>query len=283
MDKHPRRRSKIPTEFLSEDTWQKIQLWDMVLPPSRPSQYHLNIIKDEIDKINRNLPVAVLGSTPEYRDLLFQLGFKDIYIFEKSLKTHSMMNRQRCWSNSENLIKGDWLDTIPQYKDHFDLILSDLTSGNLPYSRQPSFYSGIASALSQDGLYIDKILIHGNQKRKLEKLILKYSTLPYNLLYVNYFSCEFLFCSELLDIKQIVDSSLFYSILEKMLTNGPLAKFLAESPKITPLETFWYYGKDWEEIRKWYFQNIYQVKIYEEEEASPYYGNLKIIVSKKRM
>lgn len=281
MKVSPKSRARKPSKSLSENTWRKIHQWHLVLPPSRPSLYHLGIIKGELDAINKNLPVAVLGATPEYRDLLFQSGFKDIYIFDKNRYVYSQMSRLRCWTSPEKLVYGNWLETLPKYPDYFGLILSDLTSGNIPYDHQPTFYASIASALCRDGLFIDKVLTHQGPKRKLTDLITKYSNLPLNLLYVNYFSCEFLFCSELLDIKQIVDSSLFYGILQKRFKEGPLIKFLAESPKITPYETFWYYGKDWKEISKWYFDRIELVKVYEEEASSPYYGNLKIIVGKR--
>src|SRR5947209_11148502 len=108
--------------------------------------------------------------------------------------------------------------------------------------------------------------------------MIKYSDLPVNLIYINYFSCEFLFCSELLDLKQMVDSSLFYSILEQKFENSTLRKFLTESPKITPFGTMWYYGREWFEISEYYYQHLEQIRIFEEELSSPYYPNLKIIV-----
>jgi hypothetical protein len=275
-------KARIIGKSFSWNTWGKIHQWHLVLPPSRPSLYHLGVIKRELDGVNRHLPVAVLGCTPELRDLLFKLGFEKIYLFDKSRSVYSQMNHIRCWSNPEVFVFGNWLKTISKYNDYFGAILSDLTSGNIPYNWQPTFYSSIADALTKEGLFIDKVLTHKGPKRKISDLTVKYSSLPFNLIYLNNFSCEFLFCSELLDIKQMVDSSLFYKILHEDCKDGPLSKFLGESSKITPYGTYWYYGKEWEEISRWYFQHLEQVKVYEEEETSPYYNNLKIILTRKR-
>lgn len=263
-------------------TWEKITQWHFVLPPSRPSLYHINLIESEINNFDRNSPVAILGCTPELRDLFSRMNFKNAYLFDKSKIVFDQMTSLRCFNTKENFIHGDWFDSLPQYTNYFKVILSDLTSGNISYSMQPEFYSIIAKSLEKKGIFIDKILTHQGPKRQLNTLKKKYSELPLNLLYVNYFSCEFLFCSELLDINNILDSSFFYEYLSKDFKCPVLLKFLSESPKITPFQTVWYYGKNWTEICDYYFQSLKKVKLFEEEKNSPYYGNLKIIISEKR-
>lgn len=269
-------------ENRATDTWQKIETWYLVLPPSRPSHFHLQIIAREIQSVPRECPVAVLGSTPEFRDLLFQLGFRNIYVLDKYESVHQQMNRMRCYSNPEYFVHGDWLDTIPQYSETFAIILSDLTSGNIPYNQQPNFYSSISQSLQKDGLFIDKVLTFQGPKKALRELIAKYEELPLNLLHINYFSCEFLFSSELLDIEQTVDTSMFYRILENEFQSEKLRRFLAESPKITPHDCVWFYGREWDQIRQYYFRTLEAVRVYEDEDYSPYYGNLKLFVCRKR-
>ena len=266
----------------SWDTWRRFRDWQLVLPPSRPSYYHLEIVKNVLIKTSRDQPIAILGCTPELRDLLFRLGFEQIYLFDKSRNMYSRMNSLRSYSNHENFIYGNWMDTIPKYHNFFCAILSDLTSGNVPYDWQPTFYSAIGKALTGDGVFIDKILTHQGPKRRLSELMTKYSELPFNLLYVNHFSCEFLFCSQLLDPNQMVNSTQFYQTLHKIINTGPLKKFLDECPRITPYHTYWYYGKEWKEIAGWYFRYLEEEKIYDEEANSPYSDNLKIIVTRKR-
>ena len=58
--------------------------WQYVLPPSRPSCHELERIQLSLFTVNRDDPIAVLGSTIEFRNLLHSMGFKKIYIFEKN-------------------------------------------------------------------------------------------------------------------------------------------------------------------------------------------------------
>jgi hypothetical protein len=260
--------------------WRRIHEWQYVLPPSRPSRYHLQIVKREIQGIKRDSPAAVLGSTPEFRDLLASLGFTQVYVIEKNSHVYTEMNALRCYSKPDILVLGDWLDILPRYERFFQLILSDLTSGNVSYVDQPRFYGAIANSLRKGGILVDKVLTHGRKKRTISKLMDRYSELPVNLLYTNYFSCEFLFCSELLDLRKIVDSSLFYSILRKRFKSEVLLRFLREAPRITPYGAIWFYGKEWRELKSNYYRHLELVHQYEEEPGSPYFGNLKILVTR---
>src|SRR5437868_2050771 len=113
---------------MNPDTWALMEHWDLVLPPSRPSAHQLARIQRQIADIDRSEPVAILGSTPEFRDLLFENGFHDIYILERNLKFLTAMSEMRIYQNTEHMIEGDWLDTLPTFKTKFALILSDLTS-----------------------------------------------------------------------------------------------------------------------------------------------------------
>lgn len=264
------------------ETWERMDHWYLVLPPSRPSPYHLSVLRDEMSKIDRGKPVAVLGSTPEFRDLLFQLGFRDIFVFEKHASVYSALSELRCHTNSETLVIGNWVETLPTYPGKFEVILSDLTSGNIPYDLQGKFYSGIARALNEEGVFIDKILTFHGPKRNIKVLSARYSEMPFNLLTLNYFNCEFLFCSELLDVKDLVDTTMFYEILEGEFTNDVLRKFLSECRKITPPDSIWYYGREWDEVSVCYDQSLEKLKEYAEEAGSPYYGNLKIIISGRK-
>ncbi len=179
------------------DTWDLMQNWYFVLPPSRPSALQLTRIRSQIAKVDRSLPVAVLGSTPEFRDLLYESGFRRIYVLERNAVFYQAMTQARVYCNAENLVNGGWLDTLPTLKGKFAAILSDLTSGNIPYDQRVQFYEGIEGSLMEGGMFFDKVLTHTGCNLSFDSLVEKYSTLPLNLLHINYFSSEMLFCSEL--------------------------------------------------------------------------------------
>ncbi len=252
-----------------------MQHWDLVLPPSRPSATQLVNIKSHIRDLDRSRPVAILGSTPEFRDLLFECGFQDIYVLEKNPMFLAAMSAMRVYKNPERVLEGDWFSILPTLKCTFALILSDLTSGNIPYDLRSQFYELITRALTEGGLFCDKILTHPGQHIPLSSLVAKYTELPLNLYYINHFSCEALFCSELLNLKECVDTSLFYQLLEDRMTNPRLGAFVRYAKLITPPGFVWWYGRRWEKLQRGYCPRLESISILEDEATSPYHGRLK--------
>ena len=263
-------------------SWDHIDTWELVLPPSRPSKKHLGFIKRILKDIATDKPIAVLGCTPEFRDVLFELGFSNCYYIDNNEHAVSVMNSLRIYPASDKLIQGDWIEVLGKYKNHFQVILSDLTSGNIPYEKRELFYERITSSLTKRGLFIDKVLTHQKKKKKLIDLQNKYLRLPLNLQTINYFSCDFLFNSELLDLDQTVNSSLFYDILEKKYKNQRIKKLMKLCTKITPRNCIWWYGKPWGELKRSYCTKMKQSNLFEEEVSSPYYNGLKYILNQKR-
>lgn len=266
------------TKEILKRKWDKGVDWNNLLPPSRPSNYHINVIRKHLATIDKNHPVAVLGSTPEFRDLYASLGFKNIFILDHSVIFNRRANELRCYSNKETLIVGEWLDTLKQHTG-FAAILSDLTSGNIPYKDQEVFYQGISLSLRPDGFFIDKVLTNEAEFVPLDELDKKYAQLPYNLETLNYFSCEYFFCSELTKQFGMTDVNKFYAILDKRFKHPVLRKFLQNTLRITPRGGLWFYGKPWDHIRQNYFRNLKLIKSHLEPYGSPYYKRMRIIIT----
>jgi hypothetical protein len=263
------------------DVWDLMQHWEYVLPPSRPSAAQLARIKFRIGDVDRSKPVAILGSTPEFRDLLFECGFGEIYLLERNLTFLGAMSALRIFKNTEHIVEGDWRTTLPLLKAKFAVVLSDLTSGNIPYADRAIFYEAISGALSPGGLFLDKVLTHRKPNISVDALFEKYSRLPVNLLYINHFSSEMLFCSELLEIKGVVDSTLFYELLDKRVRNARVRRFVNEAMKITPLGGQWWYGRNWDELQPTYCNHLTVLKTFDDEATSPYHGRLKFFEFRK--
>ncbi|HEY1708260.1 MAG TPA: hypothetical protein VGG10_08330 [Rhizomicrobium sp.] len=256
--------------------------WDLVLPPSRPAAWQLAHIQRYLAKLNRRIPIAVLGSTPEFRDLLAELGFQRIYVFEKNRTFYEHIGSLRCYHNRETLVEGDWLRTLSRYRGRFGAILSDLTSGNIPYEHRELFYLSVSSALAPRGCFIDKLLTHPIPHERLEVLEARYKSAPLNLATFNRFSCEFLFCSELLDLKSEVDSTLFYSLLAERFTDPRLKFILKAAQKITPKDCRWWYGRPWRGLRPSYFAYLKGVATIADVPESPYAGRGRLLFSERR-
>lgn len=263
------------------DTWDLMQNWHLVLPPSRPSPEQLERIQSVACDIDRSTPVAVLGSTPEFRDLLYELKFSEIHILERNTCFYDAMGAWRVYDNDEHMVRGDWRDTLGGLRNTYGLILSDLTSGNIPYSDRGRFYTLISAALRPGGVFCDKVLTHPGPMLSIELLIEKYSSLPLNLIHINNFSCEALFCSELLELERLVDSSRFYAILEERISTERVASFVKHARLITPHGCTWYYGVAWSDLVSEYCPSLTRKSVHEDFPCSPYFERAKLFFLEK--
>lgn len=255
--------------------------WQFVLPPSRPSLHDLERIRALLCPFDRKLPVAVLGSTIEFRNLLQAMNFQNIYVFEKNQDFYEWTCSWIAFNVSrENVIWGDWLNTIAKYKNTFIAILSDLTMGNIPYENRNDFYQSIYDAVAPNGLFIDKVLTDCLPHIPLGALMEKYESLPINLQTVNRFSCEVLFCSSLLD-DGVIDTSKFYDYIRQEYTSPILKKYTELAHLITPENCVWYYVRAWDEVAANYHKPYTETNVYDDVPESPYYGRAKQFVYKK--
>ena len=257
--------------------WDKMTSWDLVLPPSRPSEHHLRWFRSHLSTLRPEDPIGVLGSTPELRDLLSELKFRDIYVLEKNQSFLEKMNELRVRESHETILLGDWLRTLRDCEQRFGAVVSDLTSGNVPYSRRKEFYFLIARSLRKAGIFCDKLLSHPIPHENLSQLLQKYEMWPVNLYTINNFNCEVFFCSELLTIYEGVQTDDFYQHI-RQLSVGPNVKgILNRLPYVTPPGMSWDYGKPWHLVREDFDQSLQCTDDILEEGNSPYANRLRCI------
>lgn len=265
------------------DMWDQYRRWDCVLPPSRPSAAHLDIFRGYVADESAER-IAILGSTPEFRDLAQDAGKREVTLFDRNASfSNAMTGLMVAKPAGERLIVGDWLETLRKFPSSFDLIVSDLTLGNVRYEDHPAFYELVMSALRPHGRFVDKVLTHPLPHESAALLLNKYQHAPLNLLTVNFFSCELLFCSDLLSQHEIVDSSLFYDQILKINPSPRIERFVHESSeKVTPRDCVWYYGRYWSDVSRSYCVGYDPRIVFEETVASPYCGRLKIFCTVKQ-
>lgn len=266
----------------SNSVWATRFDWRSVLPPSRPSRRH-------IDLALRNIPrsastVAILGSTPELLDAVAAKGIPNIVILEKYREAYRSMTELRSRRTREILVVGDWRATLHQRRWHgvFDAVLSDLTSGNLPYEDRSGFYAGVARSLSPRGVFIDKILCHGEGLPDYRSVINGYVNEPVNLATINRFNCELFFNSNLIRRDGIVNPAEIARAIGASTTEPVVRRLVDEVLRITPASGKWYYGRPWRQLRGDYFRSLKLVRAYDEVAGSPYSGVLRVIVTSRR-
>lgn len=263
------------------DIWSKMDRWELVLPPSRPSLPQLRFFMKNLNTIDRDRPVAILGSTPEYRDMLAYLNFSSVFVFEKNRKFFQRTKNYQSRNTKETLVSGDWISMLPTYRNTFSAIFSDLTSGNIRYELQPEFYAAVSAALSKDGIFCDKILTHGERLIPLNLIYERFKVAPLNLLSANYLSCEGLFCSDVLRKRSILDTTAAYKELEGLSREGGWKTLIKCTKLITPEGGTWYYGKPWKKLGEVYSRHIRILKTAEDFRGSPYEGRVKLFVGRR--
>lgn len=264
------------------NTWENVTSWELVSPPSRPDHWQLEIIRKTLIDIPISADIAVLGSTIEFRNLLAELNYNNIFVFERNQAFYEYISRYKSFDYKETLVLGNWLNTLFDYSDRFAVILSDLTSGNVSYSDRSQFYHGISGALMQNGYFVDRILTKPCPLMPIQRLIQKYSNLIVTNETVNSFNCEVMFCSTMLDNEdEIVDTSVFYDFLLD-LQIPRISEFVQACYNITPRECVWWYSKPWNQEKKVYEAYLSILKAYDEPQTSEYANRCKLLVSHRK-
>ena len=262
--------------------WDKVTKWTKVLPPSRPSREHVDWFRKHLQTRELEGRIGILGSTPELRDLVGKLGFRKVDVLDRDMEFCERMKKLRTGNSEENLVKGDWRETLAARRGKYTALLSDLTGGNIPYDERGEFYKMIAWALDDKGVFLDKCLTHPGPHEMLEDLLKKYEWQPVNWETVNWFNCEVFFCSTLLDRSERVDTSDFYAMLREKPHGENVGRILQMMPQVTPEGMVWYYGRRWNEIKAMYEKHLVAMETLEEKNESPYYGRMKCIAWRRR-
>jgi len=263
------------------NSWSKYKSWQSVIPPSRPAKWQIEECRSALETIPRNIDIAVLGSTIEFRELLAEMCFENVFIFERNRSFYDYITPFAKTRLHEHLIEGNWLDTLNKYAGEFGVVFSDLTSGNISYEDRDIFYKGICRSMSPKGVFIDRVLTKPFDFIELHKLIKKYSTLNVNNQTVNSFNCEVLFCSSLLNNEnQTVNTTKFYDYLIQ-LKIPQITNFVLACYEITPRNCVWWYSKDWPDELAQYEKYFDIIKSIDEPESSEYHGRAKLFISNK--
>jgi len=264
------------------NSWAKFTTWQCVKPPSRPDKWQLEICRKILLNMSKSVNVAVLGSTLEYRELLAELGSINVFVFDKNKNFYNYITEFSKQTLKENFVEGDWFETLKNYIGYFNVILSDLTSGNISYDQREIFYQRVTESMSEESVFFDRILTKPIPFLNLQELIKKYKDLSVSIDTVNSFNCEVLFCSTLLDnADQIVDTTFFYDYLLDL--NIPkITEFVKNCYDVTPRDCIWWYSKPWDIEQQLYNKYFCIQQEYDEPIKSEYHGRVKLFISSKR-
>lgn len=200
-------------------------LWTKMVAPIRPSISELYIYTKETHqlqkKLNRKLNILILGSTPEFRDWAFEENM-NVTIVDASHDYHNKISRElrhKCIieESRERVIIQRWEDM--DFNAEFDIVIGDLTVGNVEPEKLEPFIKNVQKALRCGGLFLGKNFLVPNGYKIInpQKLIKEYYQ---TLSYYNPFSFLIfdlaLYC---IDKNNILDFKVLYNELTKLKKN----------------------------------------------------------------
>ena len=152
--------------------------------PGAPSKSDLMIYRRYWHQIfgkEIGVKALVLGSTPQLRDLLYELRAEVTIIdinFEMSLAMTELLKKAK--PDREVWIKANWLNN-PLADNYFDVILGDVVLENVPTPLQPKFFQQLRKILKPGGFWLAKFEVVPDdwQIWPLEKTLAYYAHLPY--------------------------------------------------------------------------------------------------------
>lgn len=141
------------------------RLWDDVYAPARPSQSEISFYREIVKKRTRQIgsrgKMLILGSTKPLIDMALNENVT-ITIIDSS-KDYSNAILDSNHSPRIKIINCDWsiMDEIDELKNEkFDIIVGDMSVGNIPYEHFKKTISSISNLLNDGGYWLGKDLFH---------------------------------------------------------------------------------------------------------------------------
>lgn len=143
--------------------WRKwSNYWKLLRNGSRPSQEDIKIIHKHVYKHlknTKNPKIVILGSTPEFREMcnVFSAAYgAEVTCIELVDYMHKSMTSLLLQKNkNESVIFCNWLD-IKLPDDFADIIIGDLTEGNISPKLLPQYFAEVNRVLKAGGKYITR-------------------------------------------------------------------------------------------------------------------------------
>lgn len=152
--------------------WIKCSLyWKLFVECSRPSDNDLNLIGKIINKHIKSVSnpvIVILGSTPEFRDLCtsytLQYDAKIICIELVKDMYMAMTDLLESPNSKERVIFNNWLE-IELPDNSADIVLGDLTEGNIEKKFKQKYLAEIQRILKKGGKYITRQTSYINKEK----------------------------------------------------------------------------------------------------------------------
>ncbi len=157
-----------------EWTYDMAQKWKNYGAPIRPSKDDLRVFREFLEKKikqkGKDVKVLILGSTPEFRDLVNSKKLT-AYVCDYNKRNYKALTLLKKVRGKEVLIVQDWRKL--KIKDKFDLVFSEASLNMVKESEISPILRNAKKILKDDGLFLTKTWIRIPKNRLSWKKILK--------------------------------------------------------------------------------------------------------------
>ncbi|MFC1753955.1 hypothetical protein ACFL96_11295 [Thermoproteota archaeon] len=151
------------------------KLWGNFKPPVRPSRYDLAVLREYLDKKikkkGKKVRVLILGSTPEFRDVVLRRKLVP-YVVDYHKDNYIAMGTLRKYKGKEIHIHQDWRKL--KLKEKFDLVFAEASLNMLKKKEVPVVLKRVNSLLEEDGLFLSKTWLKTEKKLTMDYIIKLY-------------------------------------------------------------------------------------------------------------
>lgn len=161
--------------------------WGLFLPPARPSISELAIFEKYLlnaKKKNPKIKVAILGSTPEYRDLCNMYDADYCCIDYRAQNFNELRSFMLHKDDDSHLIESDWCTM--DFTDKFDLVFGDLVTTVIPVKDHETIFKSIQKHCNKGATLILKTPLRLSNKQLMHAQI--FSHYRKKLYYLNPFA-----------------------------------------------------------------------------------------------
>lgn len=203
---------------------EQTKRWEMQLPPSRPSKSELAVWEKYIKLTNkkRDPRILILGSTPEFRDLVHKYKIVPT-IVDFSKESYKEMTKLCKRKGEEIFVLSDWRNI--DLKEKFDLVMGDLAFTVL-LEDFVDFLPVLESLLKDNGITLQRVFVKYPQDKDkykdLEKIFINYRKLKNPLHIIT--ALEYPLWLHFYDEKEYTREDKVIKALVKLFKSGKITK-----------------------------------------------------------
>ncbi len=138
------------------------ELWEKVVPPSRPAISELNIYSEYLrnlqKELKRKVDILVLGSTTEFRDWGYENNC-NVSVIDYCREYYSKISTGLKYKNNNEVVYfKKWQEM--NFFNEFDIVIGDLATGNVPLTELDILFKKVHSSLRENGLFLGKSMCY---------------------------------------------------------------------------------------------------------------------------